>query len=272
MRRFADRPFQLVVGDSGSSDGSLELLQNFAGRGWLELEIAELQRSHAEWLDHWLASCQTRVAVFVDSDVEILRRGWLSVLVGVLERQNAALAAAEFLRECRDFVEPVGHKRVRLAARPAPWLLAVDVAQVRPLGVSFAFQSEEQPDLPEGLVAYDVGGMLFRAIKSSGLRCARAPVTYRRVYRHYGGLSWIPPDAGERGAQKARDLRVVERRLAYLRALEKDRAVLPARAGLWVTTPRLRTSFRGARRAARNALGLTRKPRVTLTRRLGGSR
>jgi GT2 family glycosyltransferase len=39
MRRHAGHPFALVVGDGGSTDGSLAMLRDFAQRGWLELEV-----------------------------------------------------------------------------------------------------------------------------------------------------------------------------------------------------------------------------------------
>ncbi len=78
MRHFAGYPFSLVVGDCGSTDGSIPMLQAFAARGWLELEIAPDGRRHPDWLDQWLASCPTRYAVFCDSDIEFRRSGWSS--------------------------------------------------------------------------------------------------------------------------------------------------------------------------------------------------
>ena len=47
-------PFELVVGDAGSTDGSLAMLRDFEARGWLRLEVAAGGRKHAEWLDLWL--------------------------------------------------------------------------------------------------------------------------------------------------------------------------------------------------------------------------
>ena len=81
MRHYAGHPFRLVVGDAGSTDGSVAMLRGFAARGWLDLEEAPDGRRHAEWLDRWVQRCATRYALFCDSDVEFLGPGWLADLV-----------------------------------------------------------------------------------------------------------------------------------------------------------------------------------------------
>ena len=221
MRAYADHPFDLVLGDCGSTDGSLETLRRFEDQGWLRLEVAPDGRAHAEWLDHWLHRdvSASDLAVFVDSDVEFLSQGWLRELVRVAVTSRAALACAEMVPETRRGVDPVGHRLYRGVARPSPWLLLVDRAQVAGLPVSFAFDAEETDSVPEGLLLYDVGGRLYLDLCARGLRCVCMPSGFRRRYRHYGGMSWVPPD-GRRGRRKARDLERVERRLARMRALD----------------------------------------------------
>ena len=81
MHRYAGYPFTLVVGDGGSTDGSLEMLRRLERQGWLELEVAPNGRLRTEWLDHWFAECSERLAVFSDSDVEYLRPNWLREMV-----------------------------------------------------------------------------------------------------------------------------------------------------------------------------------------------
>ncbi len=198
------------------------MLTGFEQRRWLTLQLATNRRQHAEWLDLWLRQCQADYAVFVDSDVEFRQDDWLRDLTALAQRSGAALVGAEMIPEFPFYVEPVGLKTVRLAARPAPWLLLLDVAQVAQIQVGFSFRAEETDRVPEGLVAYDVGGYFFRQLQTRALRWEIMPDQYRRKYRHYGGLSWVP-SGGRRGFKKARDLRAVERHARKLRR-DQERA------------------------------------------------
>jgi hypothetical protein len=218
MRAYAGRPFALTVGDSGSDDGSVEMLRSLSDRGWLDLEV-EPGRQHAEWLDDWIRRGRNSYAVFSDSDVQFLRRGWLNNLVGTAKATGAAVVYAECTREAPGFVHPRTGEVVRLAARPAPWLFLVAARQVSGLDVSFREDSKSAPDLPEGKIVYDVGGRFFRAVEQRGLPLVQMPPSFRRSFRHYGGLSWV--HEGDYARQKLRDRRLVERRLRYV-ALRDD--------------------------------------------------
>lgn len=216
LRQFAGYPFELVVGDSGSTDSSLEILTSFALAGWLSLEVEAGGRKHAEWLDRWVASCPVKWAVFVDSDVEFLRSGWLAELVEVALTNDSSLVGGEMIPEYSNFIEPVGGKAVRLARRLAPWLLLVDVEAVWGQEASFGFRAEETTDVPEGIIAYDVGAWLLRTLASRGFIWTCMPLSYHKTFRHYGGLSWLPIH-GRAGRRKRRALRRINRRLGRLR-------------------------------------------------------
>jgi hypothetical protein len=218
LHRFADYPFSLTVGDSGSVDGSAEMLLTLRRAGWLQLELSAKGRTHAEWLDEWLSRGETRWAVLVDSDIEFRKGGWLSPLVGAARAVDAVLVCTEILGEVERAVEPVGRRVVRLAARPAPWLLLVDIPRIRELGVGFSFHAVETAAVPEGLVAYDVGGLLFRELQASKLPWIEMPRRYRLRFSHYGGMSWM---AGEQRASLRRrwQRQMIERRVMRLRRL-----------------------------------------------------
>ena len=198
MRHYAGHPFALEVGDAGSTDGSLAMLRRFESRGWLTLEVAAGGRKHAEWLDQWVASCPTRYAVFSDSDVEYRQRGWLADLVGTADTKGAAMVCARMQWPPDSFVHPVTGAARRLAPRPTPWLLLVDLDQVRGrVDASFRYQDVDDPDAFGGKVAYDVGAAYFAALEAAGLPWAEMPPEWQPKFRHFGGLTWLRrgPDA-----------------------------------------------------------------------------
>lgn len=263
MREFAGHPFELTVGDAGSRDGSLEMLRSFEHDGWLSLEVVSHGRLHAEWLDRWLRSCTETYAIFVDSDVEFRKHGWLAELVRTARATGAALVYTEMLPEERGWFNPKLAHRVRLAARPAPWLFLAKTVESARLEASFAERNDVTDDFPEGVVTEDVGGVVFRAARDEGLQWHVMPRGYRRSYRHYSGLSWIPVE-GERGEKKARDLRLVVSRLGYWRFRQDGRvlrgrtlaAAVEARAtaeGMLLMTRKLRQPIRVMRRLRRLA-------------------
>jgi glycosyltransferase involved in cell wall biosynthesis len=191
MRRTAGYPFHLVVGDGGSTDGSLDMLRTFERQGWLTLEIAPEGRSHTAWLDKWLSECPDRFAVFSDSDVEFHRHGWLRQMVEAAGRTDAALVATRI--QARGGVEyrhpRTGAERL-LAERPEPWLMMLDVEQVRgAVDASFAYRDEVAPDGTRK-IAFDTAAVFFRELQSAGLGYVEMPPEFARSYTHYGSMSW----------------------------------------------------------------------------------
>jgi glycosyltransferase involved in cell wall biosynthesis len=225
LRRTCRPEVELLVGDGGSTDGSIDRLRAFADRGWLQCEIASGGRSHAEWLDHWLAHCPRKYGVFVDSDVQLRRTGWLEELVDAACTSRAALVCGEMLEACPHAIEPVDRKELYLAQRPAPWMLLVDCDVVRELATSFAFAAWETAERPEGLIAFDTGGLLYRRVVDRGLTAVTLSKRFRRSYRHYGNLSW-----GGRAGWRAR-----------LRGIQLAAALRRERVRDWRAKPSFRT-------------------------------
>jgi len=215
-RVFAGEPFELVVGDGGSTDGSVEMLRQLEQQGLLSFEGTADGRSHAEWLDDWVERCDRRYAVFVDSDVEFLRHGWLADMVRVADETSAALVCAELLEGNPHYIHPITGDEARLEKRPSPWLVLVDPASVRATSASFAYMSEDDPAAPGGAIAYDVGADLFRRLEGAGLHCAVMPTEFRKKYRHFGGLSWKPL-RGRYGFRQAKKIATVRWRLTWVR-------------------------------------------------------
>ncbi|HZJ26316.1 MAG TPA: glycosyltransferase [Acidimicrobiia bacterium] len=192
MHHYAEAPFRLRVGDAGSTDGSVERLAGFAARGWLELEEAPGGRKHAEWIDGWLKHCEARYAVFCDSDVEFRRPGWLADLVTTATTGEHALVCARMQWPPATFVHPTTGAARRLAPRPTPWMLLVDVNQVRGrVEESFGYRDVADPDAFGGKVAYDVGAAYFAALERVGLSWAEMGPEFQKKFRHFGGLTWL---------------------------------------------------------------------------------
>lgn len=191
MRRYAGYPFELVVGDCGSTDGSLEMLERFERRNWLQLEVAPNGRRHPDWLDAWFATCPTRYAVFCDSDIEFRREGWLRQMVERAQEEQAALVATRIqARGGVVYQHPVSGARRVLAERPEPWLMLIDIEQTRHIvNTSFAYRDERQGD-GQTKVAFDTAAAFFRDLQAAGLHYAEMPPAFARSYRHYGSLSW----------------------------------------------------------------------------------
>lgn len=194
MRHFAGRPFELVVGDCGSTDGSVRMLERLAGRDWLELQMAPNGRRHPEWLDRWLRECRTKYALFSDSDVEFREPGWLSDMAFVAEETGAALVCGRMQHETECFVHPVTKAERRLAARPTAWLLMLNVEQVRNIiDANFEYHEVEDLNVFGGKIAYDTSAWYFKQLCDAGLTWAEMPDWWQSKYRHFGGLTWLGP-------------------------------------------------------------------------------
>jgi glycosyltransferase involved in cell wall biosynthesis len=190
MHHFAGAPFTLVVGDGGSTDGSLEMLRKLEAEGWLTLEVAPEGRTHAAWLDKWFAECPARYAVFADSDVEFLRPGWLRDMLDAAHRSGAALVATRIqARGGTAYRHPAtGVERI-LAERPEPWLMMIDVEQTRGvLDTGFAYRDETRPDGTK--VGYDTSAAFFRDLQAAGMTYVEMPESFAHAYHHYGSMSW----------------------------------------------------------------------------------
>jgi glycosyltransferase involved in cell wall biosynthesis len=223
MRHFAGRPFDLVVGDSGSTDGSLEMLRSLEQRGWLRLEAAPHGRLHSEWIDHWVASCTSRYALFCDSDVEFRLSGWLADMIAMSQRRDAALVCGRLVEPHGAFTHPVTGAKRRLVRRPSPWLLLLDLDRVRGrVEESFAWRDAKDPDDEFGGTSFDVGALYFEALTNAGLGWVEMSPAWQRKYRHFGGMTWLRATAAGlrprvRASQVAK-LGIVRARLANARA------------------------------------------------------
>jgi hypothetical protein len=190
IHRFAGYPFQLCIGDVGSGDGSVATLQALEAAGWIDLEIADRWKLHAEWLDGWLAACDQRFAVFVDSDVCFERPGWLREMVDTALETGAAMVCAK-LDQPQEFDRgKTGRATVVTAPRPSAHLMLIDVPKVRGITASFWAVEEPDPEVPGRIVSFDVAAKFYSELVERGGTCVTMPPEFAASFVHFGGLSW----------------------------------------------------------------------------------
>jgi glycosyltransferase involved in cell wall biosynthesis len=219
MRLYADYPFDAIVGDGGSADGSIELLEDLAQRGWITLQRHD-SRTHADWLDAWRSQATSRYLVFADSDMDFRRKGWLRDLVSRARASGAALVAADIHPLSTNVREPVAGRLVRLMPAPSTWLFLIDGPQIADINESFAFRALDTQAVPEGCIVYDTGAVLLEQIHRRGRAAVSMSASYRTGLKHYGSMTWMPL-AGQAGRRKRRDLIVIQRRLGAMKALDQ---------------------------------------------------
>lgn len=222
MREFAGMPFELIVGDCGSTDGSLRMLERFAAMGWLNLEVAPNGRRHPEWLERWLANCPTKYALFSDSDVEYREHNWMADMLAQATNSGAALVCGRMQQGSECFVHPVTKAERRLAPRPTAWLLMLDTDQVGGrVEADFDYHEVEDFNAFGGKVAYDTAAWYFKHLCDAGLTWAEMSPAWQSKYRHFGGLTWLGPTrsgpAWRVRARQAAKLGLVEAHLRHAR-------------------------------------------------------
>ena len=189
MRATAGHPFELVVGDCGSTDGTIELLHDLERRGWLVVEQAPEGRSHGAWIDHWRQRSDVDHLVFVDSDVDFVGDGWLADLVETSRRTGAAVVCAAVSAE-QWYDDPSLDEPYLVAARPDICVLLLDVEATRDVGAGFEYHKEVAAEMPNGFIGYDTGAWFTRAVEATGRAVVPIDDATRQKFIHFGGRTW----------------------------------------------------------------------------------
>jgi hypothetical protein len=95
IRRLTDHPYEVIVVDNHSTDGSVDVLR---GIGWIRLiergpeTEPEAVYAHASAMDIGMAAARGRWLVSFHTDTIVRREGWLAALVARLEANPRAAA------------------------------------------------------------------------------------------------------------------------------------------------------------------------------------
>jgi glycosyltransferase involved in cell wall biosynthesis len=100
--KFTTCPYNLIVADNGSTDGSLVKLKKIEETG--RLKLLELKQDkdefgsmgHARALDRIMEFVKTRYTLIFDSDCIALKYGWINDLIKELDDSTKAIGAKPF--------------------------------------------------------------------------------------------------------------------------------------------------------------------------------
>lgn len=218
MRATAGHPFELVVGDCGSTDGTVEMLYDLERRGWLVVEHAPAGRSHGAWIDHWRQRTDVDHLLFVDSDVDFTGDGWLTDFLETSRRTGAAVVCAAISPE-QWYDDPSFEKPYLVAARPDICVLLLDVKATTDIEAEFEYHKELAAEMPNGFIGYDTGAWFTRAVEAAGRTVVPIGDTTRQKFIHFGGRTWAAARGQDVHWQKRLRMKAhVWRRLRRLRS------------------------------------------------------
>ena len=196
IRRLTDHPYEVIVVDNHSQDGSLQYLRQV---GWIRLiergpeTEPEAARAHASAMDAGLAAARGRWLVSFHTDTFVRRQGWLGAMLARLKAEpRAAALGSEKLESGPHWYQAMKRvwderrlknafrRLVGLAAKPqrtaADWyprsycaLYRLD--EVRRLGLNF----QPAPGHP-------AGELLYRGLVAAGFTGIRLPPDEMRKF------------------------------------------------------------------------------------------
>ena len=189
IRRLTDHPYEVVVVDNHSDDGSLESLREVR---WIRLIVrgreteAEAVLAHASAMDLGTREARGRWLVSLHTDTIVRREGWLGMLIGRLK----AVANAAALGSGKLDMDPRGYRamtrlwdthRMKALLRrlvglppdprldPAPWYPRSYCAVYR-LDLVRELDLSWQP-----AAGHPTGSLLYRGLVDAGYDAVRLP-------------------------------------------------------------------------------------------------
>jgi hypothetical protein len=191
--RYTEEPFSLLLGDNGTGADGRDYFEN-----WRRLPNTHVVRSdcllrHGEAIDILLKQVHTPYFVLMDSDTEILRKGWLPEMInGFKDDPYVMEVGPDFIKHRENYFAPMDKRVVRQLERFGTWLLmfrsqVLNICQ----DVSFAFHREWiELDGEAKYSHWDTGCRVHFALLERGYRYHVLPRRFKRNFVHYGRTRW----------------------------------------------------------------------------------
>ena len=97
LKRTDYKPYKIVVFDSSGNDSQdRKYLEKQRDAGVIELLTSENRTRHYYAMLKLYHYCNTELGLFLDSDIEILENGWLSILIDIILSDSNVLGVASF--------------------------------------------------------------------------------------------------------------------------------------------------------------------------------
>jgi hypothetical protein len=183
--------YEVWVADHGSTDGSLDVIQEFIDAG---LPVRLIQhggrRPQHEWYDFMLQNAETPYWVGLHEDLHFFGNGWLADMIGFLETHpDVDMLGGEYFPPSEGQAEPVSGELVDVRESLSTWIFAVRTSLRDRIDSSFEYHS--RPGEAGGrTVLYDQGGKLIEDMREKGLTFACMPAWFTLKFQHIGQLSW----------------------------------------------------------------------------------
>lgn len=166
--------FRIIVLDSGDDYTDIPFLETLHRRGTIRLlKRHEGLVAHDQALNMMLELVDTEYFATLDSDVEILKDGWLSLMLRAINRQDVGLVCERAfnvgieLADGREYCAPDDTKFTL-------WMALYRTRSVRSMPAPFTYREEITKRTPSGrtrTISYDTGIGLFHELKKKGTVC-----------------------------------------------------------------------------------------------------
>lgn len=214
IRKFTAYPHEIAVYDDATDPrlyDDLTYLRAVQAKGWLRLLEGQSRVMHGRALATLLDTVTTDLAMVMDCDIQILKPGWLELMIAQQEKTGAAL-----ISDIEIFPDNVAI---------ASWFFMLDMAQYPSVKAEWGYTQKVPGDVKAGM--YPTGHQVYKHILDQGRIIApfpaglspdrpSGPTDYYRHHCHISVLSM--PQSGPCWDIRQQRYAIVQSELRKLRA------------------------------------------------------